>query len=51
MILWLQANWSQLLIAIVAIDAALIPLFPKSGFLVIIKNVLSNLGSKPPAAS
>jgi hypothetical protein len=43
---WLQANWSQLLISILAIDAALIPLFPKAGFLVTIKNFISSFGSK-----
>jgi len=45
---WLAANWQQLLLAILAIDAALIPLFPKAGFLVSIKNLLSNF--KPPAS-
>lgn len=51
MIAWLQANWSQLLVAIVAIDAALIPLFPKVPIFVTIKNVLSNFFAKPPASS
>jgi hypothetical protein len=51
MLAWLSANWSQLLVAILAIDAALIPLFPSAGLLVTIKNVLSSLGPKPPAAS
>lgn len=43
---WLQANWSQLLVAILAIDAALIPLFPSTGLLVTIKNLLSGIGPK-----
>jgi len=51
MIAWLQANWQSLVVAVLAIDAALIPLFPKVGLLVSIKNFLSNFGPKPPAAS
>lgn len=51
MVAWLSANWSQLLVALLAIDAALIPLFPNEGFLVVIKNLLSSVGPKPPAAS
>jgi hypothetical protein len=46
MIAWLSANWSQLLVAILAIDAAVIPLFPQAGFLVTIKNILSSIGPK-----
>jgi len=46
---WLVANWQPLVIAILAIDSALIPLFPNEGILVTIKNLLSGLGAKPPA--
>lgn len=43
---WIVANWQNLLLAILAIDAALIPLFPNSGLLVTIKNILSGLTNK-----
>ena len=49
MMAWLQANWSQLLVAILAIDSALIPLFPAEGIFVKIKSFLSNFGPKPPS--
>lgn len=47
---WLVANWQPLLLAILSIDAALIPLFPDAGILVSVKNFLSSFGPKPPAA-
>jgi hypothetical protein len=40
---WLVANWQSVLLAVLAIDAALIPLFPKAGFLIAIKNFLSGV--------
>lgn len=40
---WLSANWMQLLVAILAIDSALVPLFPSAGILVKIKEVLSGI--------
>ena len=43
---WLAANWQSLVVAILAIDAALIPLFPSAGFLVSIKNFLSGVVPK-----
>lgn len=43
---WLSANWQNVLVAILAIDAALIPLFPKVGILVSIKNFLSGMAPK-----
>ena len=51
MLAWVQANWQAVLLAVLAIDSALIPLFPSEGFLVTIKNLLSSVGPKPPAAS
>lgn len=45
---WIVGNWQPLIIAVLAIDAALIPLFPNEGFLVTIKNLLS--GIKPPSS-
>jgi hypothetical protein len=42
---WLIANWQTLLLAILGIDAALIPLFPSAGILVTIKNLLSGVKS------
>lgn len=49
MIAWISSNWQPVVLAILAIDAALIPLFPKAGFLGTIKNFLSSLGAKPAA--
>lgn len=43
---WLMANWQTLLLALLAIDAALIPLFPKVQILVSIKNALSGIAEK-----
>lgn len=43
---WLLANWQTLLIAVLGVDAALIPLFPKVGLLVSIKNFLAGLAPK-----
>ena len=40
---WLLSNWQNLLLGILAVDAALIPLFPNVGLFVSIKNALSNL--------
>ena len=45
---WLLANWQPLVLAILAIDAALIPLFPNAGLLKSIQSALSALGAKPP---
>ena len=44
---WLAANWQALAIAVLAIDAALIPLFPNAG---ILKTIQSFLSSVPPKA-
>ena len=43
---WLSANWQAVLLALLAVDAALIPLFPKAGVLVTIKNFISGLNLK-----
>jgi len=40
MLTWLLANWMQVLVALLAIDAALIPIFPNAGILVTIKNFI-----------
>lgn len=40
---WLIANWMQVVVAVLAIDSALIPLFPAAGILVTIKNLLSGV--------
>lgn len=40
---WLYANWMQVVVAVLAIDSALIPLFPSVGVLVTIKNFLSGI--------
>lgn len=44
---WLIQNWMEVVVAILAIDAALIPLFPNAGFLVVIKNILTGVAPKP----
>ena len=44
---WLLANWQTVLLAILGIDAALLPLFPTSGILLAIKNALSGVTPKP----
>ena len=46
MVVWLSANWMQLIVAFLAIDAALIPLFPSAGILVTIKNILGGIAPK-----
>lgn len=38
---WLFANWSQILLCALAIDQALIPLFPKVPLFVTIKTYLT----------
>lgn len=43
---WLSQNWQAVVVAILAIDAALIPIFPQVGFLVTIKNFLSGVAPK-----
>lgn len=46
---WFMAHWRDLLMAVLGIDAALIPLFPEVPFLVKIKNFLGSLfPSKSP---
>lgn len=44
---WIVANWMQVLVAVLAIDAALIPIFPDSGLLKSIQSFLSNIVKKP----
>lgn len=43
---WLVANWQSVVVAVLAIDAALIPIFPSAGILVSIKNFLSGIAPK-----
>lgn len=43
---WLVANWMQVVVSVLAIDAALIPIFPNAGILVSIKNFLSGVAPK-----
>lgn len=45
---WIGANWQAVAVAVLAVDAALIPLFPSAGILVSIKSFLS--GVVPPKA-
>lgn len=40
MIAWILANWMPVLVYLLAIDRALIPIFPKVPFLVSLKNML-----------
>lgn len=43
---WLAANWQALAIAILAIDAALIPIFPNAGILKTIQNLGKDVPTK-----
>lgn len=43
---WLAANWQTLAIALLAVDAAIIPLFPNAGILKKIQTVLSDVAPK-----
>lgn len=43
---WLIANWQSIVVAILAIDAALIPLLPNVPLLVKIKDALSKVAPK-----
>ncbi len=45
---WFIANWQALVVAILAIDSALIPLFPQVGIFGKIKEVLSGVAPKNP---
>lgn len=40
---WLAANWKAVLLVVLAVDSALIPLFPQVGIFGAIKNLLSGL--------
>lgn len=48
---WLLSNWQSLLLVILAVDSALIPLFPSVGILGSIKNFLTGVvpPQNPPA--
>lgn len=46
MLAWLSANWQPLLLCILAIDSALIPLFPNAGILGTIKTFLAGVAPK-----
>lgn len=52
MVAWFMAHWQDAVLALLAIDAVLIPLFPQVGFLVSVKNFLTGFAPKtpPPAA-
>jgi hypothetical protein len=43
---WFLAHWKDLLIAVLGVDAALLPLFPQSGILLKIKDFLSGIVNK-----
>lgn len=43
---WLAANWQSLVVAILAVDAALIPIFPNVGILGKIKEWLTPVAPK-----
>ncbi len=40
---WVSAHWKDVILAVLAVDAALIPLLPQVPFLVKVKDFLSNL--------
>lgn len=43
---WIVAHWKDVVVAVLAIDSALIPLFPAVGILGKIKDFLSGVVSK-----
>ena len=43
---WLSANWQNVLLLVLAVDSALIPIFPSVGLLPAIKSILSGLVPK-----
>lgn len=43
---WLAEHWKDLLLAVLAIDAALIPLFPEIGVFKKIKEILESITKK-----
>lgn len=43
---WIMAHGMQLVVALLAIDSALIPLFPNAGLLAKIKDLLSSVAPK-----
>ena len=45
---WLLANWQSVAIGILAIDAALIPIFPNVGILKTLKTLLTDVTPKQP---
>lgn len=46
---WISANWVQITVSLLAIDVALIPVFPEVQLLVKIKNVLMGVVPAPKA--
>lgn len=48
MVAWLSTNWKEVLLAVVAIDTALIPFFPNAKFLAGIRSFLSNIVGGAP---
>lgn len=46
MLQYLASHWQQIVVALLAIDAALIPLFPNAGILGKLKEVLSDVAPK-----
>ena len=40
-ITWLAANWMPIVVALLAVDSALIPIFPNAGILKTIQNALT----------
>jgi hypothetical protein len=46
LIAWVMANWQPVVVAVLAIDAALIPLFPNAGILGKIKSILTDVAPK-----
>lgn len=42
---WIIAHWKDAVLAILAVDAALLPLFPSNGILLKIKSLLGGVAS------
>lgn len=43
MMAWLVSNWQSIVVALVGIDAILIPIFPNAGLLVTLKGYLEDV--------
>ncbi len=48
-IAWLQANWMQILVSLIAVDQVLIAIFPKVAIFGSLMDILKKLSGNAPA--